>query len=379
LSPAAIDALAVSMSQRQASQSFSAPNLAEEALMSPHGTLLSPMGVRYCAQTVKISERQILGRGAFGTVYLGVHQGTGEFVAVKRVQLMTGVAANTPSAAPGGDDSTPEAVRQIEQLASEIRLMRNLKHPNIVRYLNAERQSGLLCIYLEYMPGGSLQTLLERFGPLQPPVLRAYMRHVLRGMQYLHERQTVIHRDIKPGNILLNAAGEAKLSDFGTSRQLSTAAANASCAVTMHEPSPHGSQAAQTPTEKSTPSFADGMPDYGQTLAGTPCFMAPEVARGEPHGSSADIWSLGCTMLCLLTGHPPLHGVGSNTAAAMFQIATHPELVRESIPQDVPPNLRDLLWKCLDPDSANRPAVGAIIQHPFFAATPGSDQATPLS
>jgi serine/threonine protein kinase len=254
----------------------------------------------------------LLGTGAFGAVYLGVHQQTGEMVAIKKVRLgSTGEAAK----------------RQIELLAAEIRLMKQLNHANIVRYLHAERQEDMLCIFMEYMAGGSLNSLLKKFGKLSPAVVKIYMRHALLGVQHLHERN-VVHRDIKPDNILLTTTGEAKLSDFGTCREFSDSA-------------------------------------NLLTVTGTPWFMAPEVVKGSGHGSAADIWSIGCTMVNLLTGTAPLEDF-ANPVTAMYQIATHPEKVIATIPEDVPLDCNDVMKKCLVEDPCARATVAQLLAHPYF-------------
>ena len=100
--------------------------------------------------------------------------------------------------------------------------MRKLDHPNIVPYLGSEVniREGILYIFQEWVPGGSVTSLLERFGPFATGMIRMYIKQVLEGLKYLHHHQ-IIHRDIKGGNILVDPKGPlVKLADFGASKQL---------------------------------------------------------------------------------------------------------------------------------------------------------------
>jgi hypothetical protein len=119
---------------------------------------------------------QILGQGAFGTVYLGLNVDTGEMLAVKQL------------------DTSDVSVKEMASLEHEISMLRGLHHGNIVRYYGTERTPDTLSILLEYVPGGSIRTMLDRFGPLGETVVRAYSRQLLLGLEYLH----------RAGNVLIN-------------------------------------------------------------------------------------------------------------------------------------------------------------------------------
>ena len=268
----------------------------------------------------------VIGSGAYGTVLLGVHKSTGELVAVKRIH-----AVNENKVRKKGG-SQLDTIEQIEQLASEIRLMKQLDHPNIVKYLHAERQEQQLLIYMELMSGGSLASLMKKFTKLPESVMRVYMRQVLVGLAYLHQRN-VVHRDIKADNILMASDGTAKISDFGTSREF-----NDSSNVL--------------------------------TVTGTPWFMAPEVINadeaGQKHGAPADIWSIGCTMLELVTGHPPFSQEYDEPVAAMFQVGINPAVILDQIPADVSDELRDVLHKCFAANPDDRPTAEELLDFEFF-------------
>lgn len=283
---------------------------------------------------VQIS-KQIIGSGASGNVWLGIHLATCELVAVKTVQLnVVERSPHTPELSDAG--RAKESKKHLEELAAEMRLMRELSHPCIVKFINAERQGTTLNFYMEYMGGGSLASIVEKFGPLQVNIVQHYMRDVLRGIQYLHSKD-IIHRDIKPENVLLSASGQAKLSDFGTSRKVEVNRQN-------------------------------------KTLTGTPWYMAPEVAKGDAYDMKADIWSFGCTCAMLLTGRPPWSNV-DNPTSVMFQIASKPDEAGKSVmkdlmtlPEKVPSDAVDAVMACLRPVAADRPTAEQLLSdYSFFA------------
>ena len=150
-------------------------------------------------RNIRWKRGEVLGQGAFGVVYLGLNVETGELMAVKLIECST------------------VTDREVASLENEISLLRNLKHPNIVRYLGMEVSSTSLAIFLEYIPGGSLKTVIDKFGRLEESVVRSYARQVLLGLEYLH-RNGIAHRDVKGANCLVANDGVIKLADFGSSR-----------------------------------------------------------------------------------------------------------------------------------------------------------------
>ena len=136
---------------------------------------------------------------------------------------------------------------ELEAIQGEIELMRSLVHPNIVRYLGTDTAVSTLYILTEWVPGGSVQALVTRFGKLSEPIVRKYAAQLLVGLEYLHSQQ-IVHRDIKAANILVDDRGTIKLADFGSSKRLPDGGAT------------------------------NG--DDCHSLRGTPYFMAPEVSNG---------------------------------------------------------------------------------------------------
>lgn len=199
----------------------------------------------------------LLGRGASGNVYRALNFLTGETVAIKSISVQSLPASSLPD------------------IMSEIDLLKNLNHPNIVKYKGFSRDKDSLFIILEYCENGSLQTILKKFGKFPESLVAVYVSQVLEGLVYLHE-QGVIHRDIKGANILTNKDGSVKLADFG---------------VSSRAPTPDLAAAAS--------------PDADNEVVGSPYWMAPEVIEQSGATTASDIWSVGCVVVELLEGKPP--------------------------------------------------------------------------
>ena len=147
----------------------------------------------------------------------------------------------------------------MQAMQHEVLMLRSLHHENIVRYLGTERTGDTLSIFLEYVPGGSVRSLLERFGCFEEAVIRIYARQLLLGLEYLHSNG-IAHRDIKGGNVLVSNDGRIKLADFGASTRLH-----------------------QRGTAGGTGAYGGGQ---GATK-GTPLWMAPEVIASQHYNEKA--------------------------------------------------------------------------------------------
>jgi len=270
---------------------------------------------------------QLLGRGAFGNVYMGMTD-AGELIAVKQIPCLHSDV----------EDEEDEALRNLQK---EIDVMKQLHHPNIVRYLGTEHdlESNMMHIFIEYVPGGSISSLLAKMGFFPEAVVRVYTEQILRGLAYLH-RNHIIHRDVKGANILVGQNSRVKLADFGCSKQLGGLTVN---------------QSAQN-----------------KTVTGTPYWMAPEVMLSKGHGRSADIWSLGCTVIEMATGRPPFSEL--EFTQVMWRLSQSPE------PPDFPPHLspecQDFLTQCFRRDPKDRPSASTLLSHPFILSESldGSDE-----
>lgn len=132
----------------------------------------------YAGRSIRWKKAEVIGKGAFGVVFLGLDVDTGGLLAVKQMAI------------------EEVSARELSNLENEINLLKNLEHPNIVRYLGTEVNAQYLTIFLEYVPGGSVRALIQKFGALEEPVARSYTRQLLLGLEYLH-RSGIAHRDIK--------------------------------------------------------------------------------------------------------------------------------------------------------------------------------------
>ena len=150
----------------------------------------------------------LIGKGTYGRVYLGMNATTGDFLAVKQVEV-------NKSASNGDSDLLKE---MIAALNCEIETMQHLDHINIVQYLGCERKEMSISIFLEYISGGSVGSCLRKHGKFEEPIVRSLTRQTLLGLEYLHG-QGILHRDLKADNILLDENGTCKISDFGISKK----------------------------------------------------------------------------------------------------------------------------------------------------------------
>jgi serine/threonine protein kinase len=281
-----------------------------------------------------------LGRGAFGRVYLGFNLNNGELMAVKKLDTKDMSQADLN-----------ETEKELKLLSSSNGTAR-LSHPNIVRYLGMERNTNSLCIFLEYVPGGSLKDLINKFGVLPEPLLRVYTRQILLGLEFLHERG-VAHRDIKGGNVLITNEGVIKLADFGASK-LSAGTITGQSILTMSNES--GSSM-----------------ESGSGLKGTPCWMSPEVIKGEcksvKQWQKADVWSLGCTVLEMANGKPPWSEF-SNPLTAMYHIAMVGST--PTFPKSMSQEGLYFLSQCFERDVTQRPLITKLLQDKFVCNLPST-------
>lgn len=212
--------------------------------------------------TFKWMKGQLIGKGTFGRVYLGMNMTTGELIAVKQVEV---------NAKAAGQDK--ERIKEmVRSLDIEIDTMQHLDHPNIVSYLGCERKEYSISIFLEYISGGSIGSCLRKHGKFEERVVSSLTRQTLAGLAYLHN-EGILHRDLKADNILLDIDGTSKISDFGISKKSNNIYGN----------------------------------DKDNTMQGSVFWMAPEVIRSQGQGYSAkvDIWSLGCVVLEMFAGRRP--------------------------------------------------------------------------
>lgn len=265
-----------------------------------------------------------IGAGSFGTVFLGMNPFTGELMAVKQIPL--------PKKNSKGDvEST-----MMEQ-EREMTLLKQLNHENIVRYYGLSTDDVNLNIFLEYVPGGSVQLMLKLYGPFEEPLIRNFIRQVLIGLLYLHG-EDIIHRDIKGANILIDIKGTVKIGDFGISKKVST----------LEEESQQNQQ--------------QPMPPRRLSLQGLVYWMAPEVVKQTAYTKKADIWSVGCLIVEMFTGKHPFPEFSQ--MQAIFKIGTH---ISPQIPEWCTDEGKEFLGMTFEMDYNKRPDAVDLLAMPFLS------------
>jgi len=245
-----------------------------------------------------------LGRGGMGVVLLARDVALDRLVAIKL--LPQALAAD---------------VEARDRFLREARTAAGLSHPNIVPIHSVEQQGDLVFFVMGFVDGETLRERVERSGPLAPRLAMKVMQEVGWALAYAHQRG-VIHRDVKPDNILIERATDrALVTDFGIAVR-GTAGAGAS----------------------------------GGAVMGTARYMSPEQALGEPVDARSDLYSLGATMFFALTGRPPFEG--SNLPAIITQQVSTPAPRLQALRPEVPARLAQLVDQCLQKDPAARVQTG---------------------
>lgn len=198
-----------------------------------------------------------IGKGSFGTCFLGTNDATGETVVIKNVELR-GLSN-----------------KDLKMSKAEVAVLQKLEHPYIVGYRDSYKEDadGVLCIVMEYAAGGDLGSLIHKREKARSHFTENEVRKILAqcvdALAYCHHTCHLLHRDLKPDNVFLSAAGDIKIGDFGISRSLTSTNAMA------------------------------------RTQCGTPLFMSPELAAGKAYDTGADVWALGCVLYSLMTLKQP--------------------------------------------------------------------------
>ncbi len=247
-----------------------------------------------------------LGSGGFGTVFLAEDTWIDKKVALKvphRQSLDFG------------------------ELLREPRLLATLSHPNIVTVLTAERIDDVFFIVMEYVAGETLEAIADREGALELTRALDFTCQICNAVDHAHG-QGIIHRDLRPGNVLVNEAGIAKVADFGTSRFLEIAA-------------------------------------HGTTVIGSPPYMAPEQFQGKAVFAS-DVYSLGVTMYQLLTGRLPYESPSLADLDKLMrgELTTSPRLHNPKLPKVI----SDIVLKAMAPEITARYARAHDLLDAILAA-----------
>lgn len=261
---------------------------------------------------------EMIGKGSFGSVFLGLNVTTGEMIAVKQVEVPRY----------GSQDETTLSV--LEALRSEVATLKDLDHTNIVQYLGFENKNYVYSLFLEYVAGGSVGSLIRLYGKFDENLIRFLAVQVLRGLSYLHSKK-ILHRDMKADNLLLDVDGICKISDFGISKKSNNIYSNSD-----------------------------------MTMRGTVFWMAPEmVDTKQGYSAKVDIWSLGCVVLEMFAGKRPWSNL--EVVAAMFKIGKFKSA--PPIPEDTQKIIsaegKEFLDACFEINPEKRPTADELLSHPF--------------
>ncbi|PPQ62849.1 hypothetical protein CVT24_000543 [Panaeolus cyanescens] len=275
--------------------------------------------------TMKWMKGSLIGKGSYGKVYIAFNATTGETMAVKQVEQ-----PQTPS------DHMKEPIKKMVQaLKEENQTLKRLNHPNIVLYLGYEENPDTVNIFLEYVPGGTIHSCLEKHGIFHEEVTKSFATQVLDGLRYLHSKG-IIHRDLKSENVLVEPHGVCKISDFGISKNI----------------------------------LENERRRAFTLMKGTIYWMSPEVIEDSDrkgYTEKVDIWSLGCMMHEMWTASRPW---ANEVLAKVFEQLLDKRAPPLSNDIVLSPLARDFMNLCFQPDPNHRPGASILLAHPYLELSP---------
>ena len=249
-----------------------------------------------------------LGRGAMGVVYKAKDPTIGRTVALKTMRL---------------DVHGLESAEMVRRFQNEARAAGLLSHPNIVTIYDAGEQDGIFYIAMEFIQGTTLHELLAEQRILPAEDVVQYSRQICRGLDYAHSHG-IVHRDVKPANIMITANGTVKIMDFGIAKA------------------------------------GGSMTSTGQVL-GTPNYMAPEQVKGRPLDGRSDLFSFGVILYEMLTGEKPF--VGQNVTTIIYKIVNENPIAPRDLDVTVHPGLSAIVTRALAKSPDERYQSGAELVH----------------
>ena len=248
-----------------------------------------------------------IGEGAFGKVFKGRRKSTGQIVALKFIKKKN------------------RTEKDLKNLRTEIDILRRLKHENIVLLQDTFETKTEICLVTEYAQG-ELFEILEEDQSMPEAEIRKISMQLVSALHYLHSNR-IIHRDMKPQNVLISANGVVKLCDFGFARAMSTN----TLVLT--------------------------------SIKGTPLYMSPELVKEQPYGNAADQWSLGVILYELFVGQPPFF---TNNQMSLIKL-----IIKDPVkyPDNMSEKFKDFLKGLLNKDPARRLNWPNLLHHPFQKET----------
>jgi serine/threonine-protein kinase len=259
-----------------------------------------------------------LGAGGMGEVYLARDTRLDRQVAIKALPAHLSQDAD-----------------RLARFQREAKVLASLNHPGIGAIYGLEETGGRQYLVLEFVDGETLADRLAR-GPIPVDESLAMARQIAEALEVAHDKG-VVHRDLKPGNVMVTGEGVVKVLDFGLAR--------------TEDGSPPSSSAAAMTESPTVTSPARHSPTIPGAIMGTAGYMSPEQARGKPVDKRSDIFSFGCVLYEMLTGEMPFRG---ETAADAVGATLHKEADLRLLPAGTPPTVRLLLSRCLAKSRSDR-------------------------
>lgn len=285
-----------------------------------------------------------ISRGAFGRVFLARKRATGDLFAIKVLKKADMIRKNA-----------------VESILAERNILISVRNPFVVRFFYSFTCRENLYLVMEYLNGGDLFSLLKNLGCLDEDMARIYIAEVVLALEYLHSLN-VIHRDLKPDNLLIGHDGHIKLTDFGLSKVGLINSTDDLSGPSVNSTTFFGDEDKNNLAQKSL----NREHRQKQSVVGTPDYLAPEILLGMGHGATADWWSVGIILFELLVGIPPFN---AETSQQIFDNIINRDIPWPKIPEEMSYEAYDLIDKLLNENPVQRlGATGAkeVKQHVFF-------------
>ncbi|XP_019413851.1 PREDICTED: probable serine/threonine protein kinase IRE isoform X2 [Lupinus angustifolius] len=283
-----------------------------------------------------------ISRGAFGRVFLARKRATGDLFAIKVLKKADMIRKNA-----------------VQSILAERDILISVQNPFVVRFFYSFTCRENLYLVMEYLNGGDLYSLLRNLGCLDEDMARVYIAEVVLALEYLHS-SNVIHRDLKPDNLLIGQDGHIKLTDFGLSK---VGLINSTDDLSAPSFSSNGFLGDDEPKSRHSSKSEERRK---HSVVGTPDYLAPEILLGMGHGATADWWSVGVILYELLVGIPPFN---AEHPQQIFDNIINRDIQWPKVPGEISFEAYDLMNKLLIESPVQRlGATGAVEvkRHAFF-------------
>lgn len=286
-----------------------------------------------------------ISRGAFGRVFLARKRVTGDLFAIKVLKKADMICKNA-----------------VDSILAERNILISTRNPFVVRFFYSFTCKENLYLVMEYSNGGDLYSLLRNLGCMDEDMARVYIAEVVLALEYLHS-MSVVHRDLKPDNLLISQNGHIKLTDFGLSKVGLITSTDDLSGPTIINTSLLGDDDPNLSTSHQKQKREERRK---QSAVGTPDYLAPEILLGMGHGATADWWSVGIILFELLVGIPPFN---ADHPQKIFDNIMNRDIPWPRVPEEMSYEAYDLISKLLIENPVQRlgaTGAGEVKRHPFF-------------